>query len=79
VGRVLGVAKNVNLVIVKAIPSSGIIHVSQFITIWAMIGRDIQSAGLSGRAVVTTSLGCEQTAYLNMYLEIRINDPSSQA
>jgi hypothetical protein len=79
VGRALGVAKNVNLVVVKAITTSRTIRASQFISTWAMIGRDIQSAGLSGRAVVTTSMGCEQIVYLNMHLEIRINDPSSQA
>jgi subtilisin family serine protease len=62
-GRAFGVAKNVNLVIVKAMPSSGITHASQLISAWAIVARDIETAGLNGRAVVTTSIGCEQTVF----------------
>jgi hypothetical protein len=59
------VAKNANLVIVKAVPTADL-SASQFIAAWAVVARDIESAGLSGRAVVTTSMGCEQTLYLNI-------------
>jgi hypothetical protein len=52
---------------VKAVPdSSDDLSASQFIAAWAVVARDIESAGLSGRAVVTTSMGCEQTVYLNI-------------
>jgi hypothetical protein len=63
----VGVAKNANLVIMKAFPDERRpLSASQFIAAWAIVARDIESAGLSGRAVVTTSIGCEQTVYLNI-------------
>jgi hypothetical protein len=64
---IVGVAKNANLVIVKGIPEEGRpLRASEFIAAWAIVARDIESEGLSGRAVVTASIGCEQTVYLNI-------------
>jgi hypothetical protein len=63
----VGVAKNANLVIMKAFPDERRpLSASQFIAAWAIVARDIESEGLSGRAVVTASIGCEQTVYLNI-------------
>jgi hypothetical protein len=54
------VAKNVNLVIVKAVQAaSRDLSVSQIIAAWAIVRADIESAGLGGRAVVTTTMGGE--------------------
>jgi subtilisin family serine protease len=59
-GPVLGVAKNANLVIVKAVQSaSRFIYVSHFVAAWAVVARDIETAGLSGRAAIITSIGWE--------------------
>ena len=58
-GLAFGVAKNANLVIVKAIPQNTLARVSHLISAWAVVARDIDSEDLVGKAVVTTSLGCE--------------------
>jgi subtilisin family serine protease len=80
-GPIFGVAKNANLVIVQAIPAGGRqLQASDFIAVWAVVARDIESAGLSGRAVVTASIGCEQTVYLNigkLYLTTALVDIDS--
>jgi subtilisin family serine protease len=71
-GRTVGVAKNANLVIVKAVPRSGIMSPALFIAVWAVVARDIESAELRGRAVISISMGCKQ-AVLSEYREVRIN------
>jgi hypothetical protein len=61
------VAKNVNLVIVKAVQAaSPDLSVSHIIAAWAIVAADIEAAGLGGRAVVTTTLTGESKAYLNI-------------
>jgi subtilisin family serine protease len=63
-GRTVGVAKNVNLVIVKAVPDpSRAMPASQYIAAWAIVARDIETARLRGRAVVSISMGCKHAVY----------------
>jgi hypothetical protein len=51
--RALGVAKNANLVVVKAVRAeTDQLYPSLFIAAWAIVARDIESAGLSRRAVL---------------------------
>jgi cerevisin len=63
VGPTFGVAKNVDIVVVKIYPINGRIHVSRFIAAWGVAAADIASKNLQGKAVVTVALGGERLEY----------------
>jgi len=61
-----GVAKSANIVVVKVSPISGTIQASHYTAAWGVVARDITSRGMQGKAVVITTLSCEQARALNI-------------
>jgi len=60
-GRNFGVAKSVNLVVVKLGPIDGQIEASRVMAAWGAIARDIASTNMQGRAVVSVQMAGEQS------------------
>jgi hypothetical protein len=60
-GPTFGVAKSANIVMVRAEPVNGVVLSSRAIAAWGLVARDITLNGMQGRAVVCSTLGCEQS------------------
>ena len=60
-GRFFGVAKSVNLVVVKLAPVNGRVEGPRVIAAWGAIARDIASTNVQGRAVVSVQMAGEQS------------------
>jgi len=60
-GRIFGVAKSVNIVVVKLAPINGRLIGSRVIAAWGVVARDIASTNVQGRAVVGIQMGGEQS------------------
>jgi hypothetical protein len=56
-----GVAKNVNIVVVKINPIDDYIAPSRYIEACAIVARDIESKGLQGKAVICSTLNGEHS------------------
>jgi len=60
-GRIFGVAKSVNIVVVKLGPINGRLQGSRVVAAWGVVARDIASTNVQGRAVVASQMGGEQS------------------
>ena len=60
-GRFLGVAKSVNLVVVKLAPLNGRVQGSRVMAAWGAIARDIASTNMQGRAVLSIQMAGEES------------------
>jgi hypothetical protein len=60
-GRTFGVAKSVNIVVVKLSPINGKVQGSRVLTAWGAVARDITSENMQGKAVVSIQMGGEQS------------------
>ena len=65
-GRFMGVAKSVNIVVVKVGPMDGRVSGSRVMAAWAAIARDIASTNMQGRAVISVQMAGEQPGSLNI-------------
>ena len=65
-GRNVGVAKSVNIVVVKLGPTDGRVQGSRVMAAWGAIARDIASTNMQGRAVVSVQMAGEQPGSLNI-------------
>ena len=62
-GQNFGVAKSVNLVVVKLAPVNGQVVGSRVIAAWGAIARDIASTNMQGRAVISIQMAGEQSGF----------------
>jgi subtilisin family serine protease len=60
-GSTFGVAKSANIVVVRVDRVNGMVLPSTAIAAWGAVARDITLNGMQGRAVVCSTLGCEQS------------------
>jgi len=60
-GGFFGVAKGVNLVVVKLAPVNRLVEGSRIVAAWGAIARDIASTNMQGRAVVSVQMASEQS------------------
>ena len=60
-GRIFGVAKSVNIVVVKLAPINGNLLGSRVIAAWGVVARDIATTNVQGRAVVNFQMGGEKS------------------
>jgi len=78
VGSTFGVAKSASIVIVKIYPIDGVFSMSRITAIWAVVARDVDSNDMVGKAVVSNSLGGEQSrSRINVNLELMFSSSVS--
>jgi len=58
-GTTFGVAKNVNIVVVKL---DGVLSASRIIAAWGIIANDVASNNMQGKAVVCNTMGGEESS-----------------